>query len=66
MKEKKLMDSGIPLMDRSTWNGNTFNKDPEKNAHDKANLTDPNPRSFPDYDSYKDWDTYSDDSIHNY
>ncbi|MCM3172047.1 phage late control D family protein [Paenibacillus sp. MER 99-2] len=66
LKEKELMDSGIPLMDRSTWNGNTFNKDPEKNAHDKANLTDPNPRSFPDYDSYKDWDTYSDDSIHNY
>jgi hypothetical protein len=30
LKEKKLMDSGIPLMDRSTWNGKTFNKDPKK------------------------------------
>lgn len=58
LTEKNLMDSGMPLMDRSTWNSKTerFDIDPQKNAHDKANdkanETAPNPGALPDYDYY--------------
>ncbi|MCG7376413.1 phage late control D family protein [Paenibacillus sp. ACRSA] len=68
LKEKELMENGMPLMDHSTWNPKTerFNPDPEKNAHDKANITDPNPKSIPDFDYQKDFDRYFSDAKDNY
>ncbi|MCM3134069.1 WXG100 family type VII secretion target [Paenibacillus polysaccharolyticus] len=57
LKEKELMDGGMPLRDPSTWNGKGFDIQPEKNAHDKANLTDKQPtRDFPGYDKYKEYE----------
>jgi hypothetical protein len=57
LREKELMDGGMPLRDPSTWNGQGFDIQPEKNAHDKANLTDKQPtRDFPGYDKYKEYD----------
>ncbi|MEY8745472.1 hypothetical protein [Paenibacillus tundrae] len=49
LKEQEIMKYGyvdehgirfdpLPLRDKSTWNGNTFLEDPEKNAHDAANV----------------------------
>ncbi|WP_242951648.1 hypothetical protein [Clostridium felsineum] len=56
--EKKSMDKGMLLRDPSTWNSGTeqFTTNPLKNAHDKANLTSPNPTNpFPGYDSASDF-----------
>ncbi|WP_342554355.1 hypothetical protein [Paenibacillus sp. FSL R7-0652] len=66
LKEKQYMDGGMPLRDPSTWNNDTkrFDPDPLKNAHDKANITDPNPTaSFPGYDSGSDYIKHMDDGI---
>ncbi|MDT0126069.1 WXG100 family type VII secretion target [Paenibacillus sp. RRE4] len=66
LKEKQYMDGGMPLRDPSTWNNDTkrFDPDPLKNAHDKANITDPNPTaSFPGYDSGSDFIKHMDDVI---
>ena len=51
LTEKKLMDEGMPLRDPSTWNleKEVFDTDSLKNAHDKANITAPNPSDFCDY-----------------
>ncbi|CAH1224537.1 WXG100 family type VII secretion target [Paenibacillus sp. JJ-223] len=66
--EKKLMDSGMPLMDESTWNPerDRFDVNPEKNAHDKANETAPNPGALPDYDYSKDFEDNVDRSKDEY
>ncbi|WP_342554402.1 hypothetical protein [Paenibacillus sp. FSL R7-0652] len=57
LKEKELMEGGMPLRDPSTWNGRGYDIQPEKNAHDKANLTDKQPtRDFPGYDKYKEYE----------
>ncbi|KQO04821.1 hypothetical protein ASF12_33100 [Paenibacillus sp. Leaf72] len=68
LKEKELMDKGMPLMDLSTWNPKTerFDPDPGKNAHDKANVTDPNPGEFPKYNANKDYWDHSDTDSNNY
>ncbi|MGW8956826.1 hypothetical protein [Paenibacillus sp. NPDC055715] len=66
IKEKEFMDGGMPLRDQSTWNENTkrFDPDPSKNAHDKADITDPNPTDpFPGYDSGSDYIKHVDDDI---
>ncbi|BAH42261.1 hypothetical protein BBR47_12840 [Brevibacillus brevis NBRC 100599] len=67
IKEQDIMKNGVrddkgniildplPLRDPSTYNGNDYVKNHEKNAHDLANLTDPNPSDpFPEYDLYED------------
>lgn len=56
--EKKSMDNGMLLRHPSTWNAETeqFTSNPLKNAHDKANLTSPNPTDpFPGYDAASDF-----------
>ncbi|OPZ84768.1 MAG: hypothetical protein BWY74_04104 [Firmicutes bacterium ADurb.Bin419] len=55
--EKKLMDEGMPLKDPSTWNPvkEEFDIDPSKNAHDKANVTAPQPKTFPGHDMFKEY-----------
>ncbi len=66
IKEKEYMDGGMPLRDQSTWNQNTkrFDPDSSKNAHDKANVTDPNPTDpFPGYDSGSDYIKHIDNDI---
>ncbi|MCG7378112.1 WXG100 family type VII secretion target [Paenibacillus sp. ACRSA] len=64
LKESDIMEFGVrnskgeiisdplPLRDKSTWDSDnkTFKVVPSKNAHDKADETDPNPRPFPEYD----------------
>lgn len=65
LKEKELMDGGMPLRDSSTWNGNGYDTKPEKNAHDKANLTDTQPvDDFPGYDKYNEYDQNNNKKIH--
>ena len=64
--EKEFMDEGMPLRDASTWNPATevYEMNPVKNAHDKANLSAPNPREpFPGYDSSADFIKHMDDAI---
>ncbi|WP_308723143.1 WXG100 family type VII secretion target [Paenibacillus polysaccharolyticus] len=65
IKEKEYMDGGMPLRDKSTWNAkkDTFDVVPEKNAHDKADVTDPNPPPFPGYDASKDFNKHFDKDI---
>ncbi|PWW44891.1 WXG100 family type VII secretion target [Paenibacillus pabuli] len=65
LREKELMGEGMPLRDRTTWNAEleTFKIDVEKNAHDKAAVTAPNPPPFPGYDPSKDFGKYYDNEI---
>ncbi|MEK3706482.1 WXG100 family type VII secretion target [Paenibacillus sp. FSL R7-0198] len=65
LREKELMSEGMPLRDRTTWSAEleTFKIDTEKNAHDKAAVTAPNPPPFPGYDPSKDFGKYYDDKI---
>ncbi|ANY66270.1 hypothetical protein BBD42_07160 [Paenibacillus sp. BIHB 4019] len=59
------MDDGMSLRDSSTWNAekDTFDVVPVKNAHDKADVTDPNPPPFTDYDASKDFNKHFDKDI---
>jgi hypothetical protein len=49
LKEMELMKGELPMRDPSTWNGNRFNTDIGKNAHDLANETAVCPKDFPTY-----------------
>ncbi|WFA84208.1 hypothetical protein [Paenibacillus amylolyticus] len=68
LKESDIMKNGVkndkgeviseplPLRDQNTWDlaKKTFNVDTTKNAHDKADVTDPNPPPFPGYNPVDD------------
>nr|WP_154985714.1 WXG100 family type VII secretion target [Paenibacillus xylanexedens] len=72
LKESDIMEFGVkndkgeivsgplPLRDKTTWNAekHTFNVEPSKNAHDKADITDPNPPPFPGYNPVDDVKKY--------
>ncbi|NBH20291.1 hypothetical protein D3Z55_23590, partial [Clostridiaceae bacterium] len=63
LTESALMENGMPLRDPSTYGATGFNKDPIKNAHDKANLTAPQLGDFPGHNPNKDVLKYMDDKI---
>ena len=63
LTESALMENGMPLRDPSTYSRKGFLRDPIKNAHDKANLTAPQPSEFPGHDYSKDFLKYMDDEI---
>ncbi|MFI8711301.1 hypothetical protein [Brevibacillus brevis] len=66
LTEKELMKKGMPLRDRSNWDSITemFKIDKEKNAHDKADVTAPNPPPFPDFDPSKDFNKHYDKKVY--
>ena len=63
LTESALMEQGLPLRDPSIWTPDGFLEDAAKNAHDKANLTAPQPDDFPDHDAFEEFMKHVDDDI---
>ncbi|MCP1225530.1 polymorphic toxin-type HINT domain-containing protein [Sebaldella sp. S0638] len=70
LTEKSYMDAGLPLRDISTYSieKKEFLDDPVKNAHNKANLTAPQPKTLDleGVDLFDDWSKYFDKDKNNY
>ena len=63
LAESSYMKQGMPLRDPSTFINGMFQVDPLKNAHDKANITAPQPGDYPGHDWSEEFMKYVNDKI---
>ena len=63
LTERLFMEQGMPLRDPSTYGNNGFNVDPMKNAHDRANITAPQPGDYPGHDGFSDFMKHMDEDL---
>jgi len=67
LEESRIMvQEGLPLRDPSTYGENGFVQDSVKNAHDKANLSAPQPGDYPGHDWSVEYYKYVNEDIENY
>lgn len=67
LEESRIMvQEGLPLRDPSTYGENGFVQDSVKNAHDKANLSAPQPGDYSGHDWSVEYYKYVNEDIENY